>query len=425
MKKIVIKKINEEIYKETLDNGMDVYLYVNKNIHNNYVTFTTKYGSVYHEIEDKDGKMIKVPNGIAHFLEHKVFVQEEDPQPEDFYGNNGAMCNAYTTFKNTTYLFSGTDNIEENVEYLLDFVQNLYLTEENVEEEKDIIVQEINMCDDRPIDILYEKIRKNAIKVNPFRESIIGTEKEVRSITKELLEKCYQRFYNPSNMFLVVAGNFDKDKILEVIKNNQDKKQFKDIGKIKTKKYNEPDEVVKDMEVVKCNTNIPKMAYTIKVNIDQFKMDNRRLSIYMYVIFNLLFGDTTKFDEEAKKDGIITNSLYYNILDIDSHFVISLINSTDKYEELIKKIENQFKNIKFSEEELNRKKKVLISNEIFSYENIEMVNEMIVDNIIFDGKIEEDIIDIIDSLNIDELMDIASKIDFDNRSIVVLRNSYI
>ena len=421
MKKIVIKKINEEIYKETLDNGMDVYLYVNKNIHNNYVTFTTKYGSVYHEIEDKDGKMIKVPNGIAHFLEHKVFVQEEDPQPEDFYGNNGAMCNAYTTFKNTTYLFSGTDNIEENVEYLLDFVQNLYLTDENVEEEKDIIVQEINMCDDRPIDILYEKIRKNAIKVNPFRESIIGTEKEVRSITKELLEKCYQRFYNPSNMFLVVAGNFDKDKILEVIKNNQDKKQFKDIGKIKTKKYNEPDEVVKDMEVVKCNTNIPKMAYTIKVNIDQFKMDNRRLSIYMYVIFNLLFGDTTKFDEEAKKDGIITNSLYYNILDIDSHFVISLINSTDKYEELIKKIENQFKNIKFSEEELNRKKKVLMSNEIFSYENIEMVNEMIVDNIIFDGKIEEDIIDIIDGLNIDELMDIASKIDFDNRSIVILR----
>ena len=421
MKKIVIKKINEEIYKETLDNGMDVYLYVNKNIHNNYVTFTTKYGSVYHEIEDKDGKMIKVPNGIAHFLEHKVFVQEEDPQPEDFYGNNGAMCNAYTTFKNTTYLFSGTDNIEENVEYLLDFVQNLYLTDENVEEEKDIIVQEINMCDDRPIDILYEKIRKNAIKVNPFRESIIGTEKEVRSITKELLEKCYQRFYNPSNMFLVVAGNFDKDKILEVIKNNQDKKQFKDIGKIKTKKYNEPDEIVKDMEVVKCNTNIPKMAYTIKVNIDQFKMDNRRLSIYMYVIFNLLFGDTTKFDEEAKKDGIITNSLYYNILDIDSHFVISLINSTDKYEELIKKIENQFKNIKFSEEELNRKKKVLMSNEIFSYENIEMVNEMIVDNIIFDGKIEEDIIDIIDSLNIDELIDIASKIDFDNRSIVVLR----
>ena len=122
MKKIVINRVDETIYKEVLDNGMEVYFYVNKNIHNNYVTFTTKYGSVYNEFEDENGKLIKVPNGIAHFLEHKVFVQEKDPQPEDFYGKNGALCNAYTTFKNTSYLFSGTDNIEENICYLLDFV---------------------------------------------------------------------------------------------------------------------------------------------------------------------------------------------------------------------------------------------------------------------------------------------------------------
>ena len=124
MKKITIDRVNEDIYIETLDNGLKVYLYVNKNIHNNYVTFTTKYGSVYHEFED-DGKMLRVPNGIAHFLEHKVFVQKEGLQPEEFYAKSGAMCNAYTTFKNTSYLFSGTDNIEENIGYLLDFVQNL------------------------------------------------------------------------------------------------------------------------------------------------------------------------------------------------------------------------------------------------------------------------------------------------------------
>ena len=88
MKKIVINRVDETIYKEVLDNGMEVYFYVNKNIHNNYVTFTTKYGSVYNEFEDESGKLIKVPNGIAHFLEHKVFVQEKDPQPEDFYGKN-------------------------------------------------------------------------------------------------------------------------------------------------------------------------------------------------------------------------------------------------------------------------------------------------------------------------------------------------
>lgn len=421
MKKITINKIDEDIYYEKLDNGLDVYLYVNNNMRNNYVTFTTKYGSVFNEFEDNKGKMIKVPNGIAHFLEHKVFVQKEDPQPEEYYGSNGSLTNAYTTFKNTSYLFSGTNNVYDNVNYLLDFVQDLYLTDENVESEKGIIIQEINMCNDRPSDLLYDKIRMNAIKVNPFRESIIGTAKEVKSINKEMLEKCYNRFYNPGNMFLVVTGNFDKDKMLDVIKKNQSNKKFDTFKEVKLKKYNEPDEIVKEREVVKCNTDVPKMAYSIKIPLNKFDIDERKLSIYMFIIFNLLFGDTSSFDEEAKRDGIITSTLYYNILNIDSHFIISLINTGDKYEELIERINKQLKNISFSENELERKKKVLISNEVFSYENVEMINDMIVDNIIFDNRIEDNIIDIINSINIDELNDIVKKIDFNNKSIVILK----
>jgi len=134
-----------------------------------------------------------------------------------------------------------------------------------------------------------------------------------------------------------------------------------------------------------------------------------------------LFGDTSDFDEEMKSKGIITNTLYYNLLNIDTHFIVTLTNSGDKYEELIKEIEKRFKNISFSESELERKKKVLISNEIFSYENIEMVNDMIVDNIIFDGKIETDIIGIIESLNMDEMNKVLKGIDFDKKSIVILK----
>jgi len=119
--------------------------------------------------------------------------------------------------------------------------------------------------------------------------------------------------------------------------------------------------------------------------------------------------------------GIITNTLYYNVLNIDTHFVVSLINSGDKYEELIKMIDEEFENIDFDVKDLERKKKVLISNEIFSYENIEMINDMILDNIIFDNKIETDIISIIESLNVDELNEIISKINFDNKSIVILK----
>lgn len=422
MKKITINHVNEDIYYEKLDNGLKIYLYVNKNMHSNYVTFTTKYGSINNEFcLSEDGKFKKVPNGIAHFLEHKVFVQENDPQPEDYFAQSGGVCNAYTTFKNTTYLFSCCDNVYNNVSFLLDFVQNLYLTEENVESEKGIITQEINMCNDRPADLLYDTIRKNTIKNNPFKESIIGTVDEVNSITKKMLENCYNTFYHPGNMFLVVTGNFDKDEMLKVIKENQDSQEFKSFIKPKLKKYKESDEIVVDREIVDCNTNIPKMAYNIKINTSKFDMDKRKLSIYMFIIFNLLFGDTSDFDEDMKSRGIITNTLYYNLLNIDSHFIITLTNSGDKYEELIEEIEKQLKDIKFTQGELERKKKVLISNEIFSYENIEMVNEMIIDNIIFDDKIETDVIGIIESLNIDELNDVLSKIDFSKKSIVILR----
>ena len=422
MKKITINHVNEDIYFDTLENGLKVYLYVNKNVHNNYVTFTTKYGSIYNEFEiGKDGKMQKVPNGIAHFLEHKVFVQENDPQPEDYFAKSGGLCNAYTTFKNTTYLFSSCENVLDNVGFLLDFVQNLYLTEENVESEKGIITQEINMCNDRPGDLLYDTVRKNTIKNNPFKESIIGTVDEVNSITKEMLENCYNTFYHPGNMFLVVTGNFDKDEMIKKIKENQEAKDFGPFVKPKIKKYKEPDDVALEMEVVECNTNIPKMAYNIKINNSKFDMDKRKLSIYMFIIFNLLFGDTSDFDEEMKKRGIITNTLYYNLLNIDTHFVITLTNSSDKYEELIDEIDKRLKNISFDKNEFERKKKVLISNEIFSYENIEMVNDMIIDNIIFDGKIETDTIGLIESLDIDELNDVVRKIDFSKKSIVILK----
>ena len=419
MEKITIKKINEDIYYEKLDNGLDIYMYINKNIHNNYVTFTTKYGSIYNEFKC-DGKLIKVPNGIAHFLEHKVFVQKEDPQPEEFFGENGGLCNAYTTFKNTTYLFNSPEKVIENTVYLLDFVQDLYLTKENVESEKGIITQEIRMCDDRPSDILYDKIRENTIHNNPFKESIIGTVDEVNSITKELLERCYTTFYHPGNMFMVITGNFDKDEMLKAIKKNQSEKKFGEYLEPELKKFSEPDKVVKEYEVIKCNTNIPKVAINFKYPVKK-DADIRRLSIYMFLIFNLLFGDTSDTDSELKEKGIITNSLYYNLLNIDTHFVISLINSTDKYEELIKEIENKLKNIKINKNEFERKKKVLISNEVFSFENIEMINDMITDSIIFDNKICDNITEIINSLTIDEMNKIIKSIDFDNKSIVILK----
>ena len=104
MKKIKIKEVNEEVYYEKLDNGLEVYLLNKDTFHSSYITFTTKYGSIYNEfIPSSSNKMTSFPKGIAHFLEHKVFAVKDGPDPMEFFARSGAVCNAYTTFNNTTY----------------------------------------------------------------------------------------------------------------------------------------------------------------------------------------------------------------------------------------------------------------------------------------------------------------------------------
>ena len=422
MKTINLKNSGEVVYYERLNNGLDVYMYSKEGYHNNYVTFTTKFGSIYNEFIPIDqDKMIKVPNGIAHFLEHKVFVQENDPQPDDFFANNGAICNAYTTFKNTTYLFSGTDYLKENLSFLLDYVQSPYFTDDNVNSEKGIITQEINMCNDAPSDTLYEAIRRNAFKNNPFKESIIGKVDDINKITPDILYTCYNSFYHPANMFLVVTGSFSPEEILQVIKNNQDSKTFPDFKPISIKEYNEEDTVSKELEIININTDISKVAYNIKINPSNLGISKRKLNLYLFIVFSLLFDDSSLFTEKEKEKGIITSSVSINLLNCDSHILLSFVNQTDKYNELLNDLKEELKKIKIDEKDFNRKKKVLISNELFSFENIEVVNEMIVDSIIFDGNFNDDNIGLIKNLNYEELEDILERIDLSNTSTVILK----
>ena len=423
MKTIKLNGVDEVIYYKKLDNGLDVYLYNKEDANNNYVTFTTKFGSIYNEFTPiGKSKMIKVPNGIAHFLEHKVFAQEEDPQPDEFFAESGALSNAYTTFKNTTYLFSGPSKLKENICFLLDYVQQPYFTDDNVNSEKGIITQEIHMCDDNPQDVMYEHIRKNAFYNNPFKNSIIGTVEDINSITKETLFTCYNTFYHPENMFLVVTGNFDPNEIINSIEENQKQKQFKKLDKINIKEYKEKDTVVKEKEIIDSNTEISKVSYNIKISLKNLNVSKRKYNIYLFIIFSLLFDESSIFDEEAKKEKIITNTLYLNILNCDTHALISLINETNCYDQLLDKIKETLKNINIKEEDLERKKKVLISNEIFSFENLEVINEMIIDNVIFENKIEENMIDILHYLNKEELDEVISTLDLSNNEVVILKN---
>ena len=422
MEKIKIKDIEEYVYYEKLDNGLEVYLYTKDNVHNNYVTFTTKYGSVYNEfVPIGENKMTAFPKGIAHFLEHKVFVQKDDPQPMEFFARSGSICNAYTTFRNTSYLFYATDSLKENINYLLDYVQNIYLTEESVESEKGIITEEIHMYEDRPSEVLAEKIRLNTLSNNPYKDSIIGTVEDIESITKDDLETCYHTFYNPSNMFVVVTGNFNPEDIMDTIRENQSKKEFDKLGEIKIKEFKEEDKVVKEKEIISVTTNVPKVAYTLKIPLRDIKLSRRKLHLYTYILFTSLFDETSSFDEEIKQDGIINNTTYVSLLNSNTHLLISLINETPKYEEFLDRVKDRLSKLEVNEEDFNRKKKVLISNEIFAYENIENVNDIIIDNLVYDDKFEDNPIEVIEELNIEELNQLIKKLNIKNTSTIVLK----
>ena len=219
MKKNNIKFFNETLYEETLENGMKVYIIPNDNVLDTFVTFTAKYGGCNYEFK-YNNKFVKLPNGVAHFLEHKMFEQKNRVEPFTFFGRTGTYSNAATNYHNTYYIFAGNNNFKENLNYLLDFVQDPYFTDENVEKEKGIIAQEIKMYDDIPDRIIYEKNIYNLFNNNPIRYSIGGSVEDITKITKEDLKKAYDVFYQPSNMFITITGKVNPNEAIEIIKEN-------------------------------------------------------------------------------------------------------------------------------------------------------------------------------------------------------------
>src|SRR5690625_5161075 len=226
MNQIKYEGINEIVYSQKLENGLSVFLIPKQEMSKTFGLFSTNYGSMDRTfVPIGEEKEITVPDGIAHFLEHKLFEKEDRDVFADF-GKQGASPNAYTSFTKTAYLFSATTNIDKNVETLLDFVQDPYFSEQSVEKEKGIIAQEIKMYDDQPDWQSFMGTVKAMFKHHPVKNDIAGTVDSIMPITKEDLYTCYNTFYHPENMTLCVIGAFDVEEMMEMIEENQRAKSF-------------------------------------------------------------------------------------------------------------------------------------------------------------------------------------------------------
>ena len=421
MKKTKLEKLKLEIYEEKLDNGLEIYIIPKNNCNNTYATFSTKYGSNNDEFTPiNEKKMKKFPLGIAHFLEHKMFEMSDGTDPFEIYSNNGADANANTSNDKTTYLFSGPDFFKENLTYLLDYVQKPYFTDENVQKEKGIIEQEIKMYQDDPYSVLYEKALYNSFIKHPIKIPVIGDIKNINKITKEDLYACYNTFYNPGNMFVVITGNVDPLETIEIIKENQKTKEFEKLNEIKQKTYNEPDEIEKEKETIKMDINLSKVALNYKINYKELNLDMRDALNYLSIIFDINVGSTSLINEKLKEEKVITSNLEFTLMYTDKHILVTILGETDYIEKLLSQIENQIKKLEITEEEFERKKKNMISSFIFMSDNIFSMNEKTMNNIIKYNKINIDDIEYTKELNFNKAKTIIKNLDLSNKNIVII-----
>lgn len=421
MKKNKINFYNEEVYYEKIDNGLEVYIVPNNSVNDVFVTFTTKYGGCNYPFYINN-KYMEVPNGIAHFLEHKMFEQKNGMDPFTFYNKSGTYCNAFTNYFNTSYLFAGGDNFDENLNYLLDYVQEPYFTDESVEKEKGIIEQELKMYDDMPDNIIYERTIYNLFNNHPIKYPVGGTVSDIMKITKEELYNCYKTFYNPKNMFIIITGNVDAKHTIDLIKENQKTKSFEEIN-IKLKEIKEDDKVAVEKEVIKHNVSTPYISYGVKIPIKCFnKIDKKKRNLYLSSIFNILFDETSIFYERMKEEDLLDTPIDIDTLDTDEHKVFMFTFKSNNYEKVINEIDNVLKNIDISKEDLERKKKVNISNLLYTFDDISRTNKLLLNDKIMYDDIHTNIYDILKSMNKEEMDEIISKLDTSNKSILIIEN---
>ncbi|WP_206831969.1 EF-P 5-aminopentanol modification-associated protein YfmH [Alicyclobacillus fructus] len=286
-----------------LANGLVVTLMPRPALHQTYAMFATRYGSVDRAFV-LDGQPHEMPDGIAHFLEHKMF---EDPEMDVFarFAAHGASVDAYTTFDHTAYYFSATGEIARHVRTLLDFVQSIHLTDENVEKEKGIIAQEIHMVNDHPDRRAYMELLKAMYHVHPVRIDIAGTVESVNAITKEQLILCYETFYHPSNMVLVIAGGFDADEIAHVIEENQAKKAFGEAPSVERLYPDEPTPPVRSRHRVPFSVQEPRLLMGWKEANGAFGSNLIEQDMAMSVLLDALFSPTSAFYQSLLDEGLV------------------------------------------------------------------------------------------------------------------------
>ncbi len=367
-------KIKEKVYIEKLENGLTVMIIPKKGIQKKYMIWGTHYGSNESSfVVPGEEEITTVPNGVAHFLEHKLFEQENGTNSLDVLTALGVEANAYTTNDHTAYLFECTDNFYKAMDELMDYVQHPYFTDENVEKEKGIIGQEIMMYDDYPEWRVYLNAMQAMYHNNPVKIDIVGTIETISKIDKEILYKCYHTFYNPSNMTMVLCGDFEPQAILEEVKKRLI--DTKASGEIKREYPKEPQEIVQ--EKIEQKLEVSQPLYTIGIK-DTKECDVKK-HIAMEILLNLIIGRSSNLYQELYNEGTIfaQPSLEYEFTNIYAHALISgQSNEPEKVYSKFKEEVTKLKTNGINQKDFERMKKMIYGGYIREYNDVADIARM-------------------------------------------------
>ncbi len=367
MRIIENKTVKEKAYFEELENGLKIIIIPKENTNKKMAIIGTKFGSIdNHFIKPKTKEEVTIPDGVAHFLEHKMFEQADGTNSLDTLTVIGAEANAYTTNDHTAYYFETIDNFEPAFKELLNYVFHPYYTDENVEKEKGIIAQEIKMYDDDPISKVFLNALQCMYNVCPVRIDVAGTVESINKITKDTLYNCYNTFYHPSNMVLAVCGNFTPEYVLDLIKNNME--NFEKQEKIERIYPVEKEEVLKQKKEEEMEVSIPAFVIGIKDKVEETDIIKKELMLN--IILNCIFDENSELFKELYENGLIISEpdLEYEYSDLYSHMMI-FSSSKDPEKVFTKFKEEVNKLIKegISEKTFNRTKNKIYGRLVTSY----------------------------------------------------------
>ena len=375
LKHIESSKTGEEMFFGTHSSGLKIYLIPKKDYSKTFAIFGTRYGSVDSKfVVPGESEITEVPDGIAHYLEHKMFDQPDGSNVFDKFARYGGNANAFTSFNLTAYLFDATANIEENLEALMDYVQSPYYTEETVQKEQGIIGQEIKMYDDSGSWKLFFNLLNCLYQNHPVKKEIAGTVESISHITPEYLYKCYNTFYNLSNMTIVVVGNFDVKSVLNVIESGI-KKNEPFTEEIKKIYEEEPAEIAKPYAEQSLSVAAPLFMIGFK-DTDVGYGGKALLKKYIEtsILLKMLFGKSSGLYKSLYEKGLINNTFdaEYTMQPSYGYSAIEGESSDPKavYEAIVAEIE-RVRSEGLNEDDFNRIKKVLWGEYIRSLGDVE------------------------------------------------------